>query len=114
MPFALAGQNLSIAGEWCTDTTPSDCIKITPTSSDGEQFSAELTRGQGGRVYSQGMGYFRRGQAVFAFRRVDIADHGFMVMLVEKANLARGRSFNPDGSARWRGNYVRKSGAARR
>lgn len=113
-PFVLAGQSAKISGIWCTDTSPSDCIKIVPTSSDGEQFTAELTRGQGGRVYAQGSGYVRGNQAVFAFRRVDIADIGFAALFIASADRAQSRSFNPDGSPRWRGNYIRKSGGAAR
>ncbi|MBE0657297.1 MAG: hypothetical protein IH602_06375 [Bryobacteraceae bacterium] len=44
-----------------------------------------------------------------AFRRVDIRDIGFMTFITKGLDTADARTFNPDGSQRWRGIYKRKS-----
>jgi hypothetical protein len=92
------------AGLWCVESNPNDCLRITVTG-------AETVTGsfvENGAVYAEATGYFRGSNLAMAFRRTNRVDVGFVTFIFRNATRADARTFNPDGSQRWAGAYVKR------
>jgi hypothetical protein len=62
---------------------------------------------EGGKTYAEGTGYFRDGKLVLAFRRTNTRDIGFATFQLRDKRTADARTFNPDGTVRWKDVYVK-------
>lgn len=94
----------SFAGKWCGQLDSTDCIVIT--SKAPEVVSAVFySRGQ---AYAEAGGYARDGKLVLSFRRISNRDLGFATFVGRDAKTADARTFNPDGTIRWKGVYVKQ------
>jgi hypothetical protein len=93
------------ASEWCAQGNPSDCLVLT--SGGGEVVTGYFV--EGGRKYADAMGYGRGDKISLAFRRLNNSDIGFVTLILRDAKTADGRTFNADGTQRWRGVYAMKT-----
>ena len=97
-------QAQSVAGRWCAESNRSDCLVLTATSSQ------DLFNGifyDGSNRYALATGYFRDGKMALAFARVNSREIGYATFHFQGADRADARTFNADGTQRWRGVYVR-------
>jgi len=103
---AAAASAQSVSGLWCQEAVPAHCILLTQAAKTTEIISADLQAS--GKTYALASGYFQDGRLSLAFRRVDTREIGFMTFITKGADTADARTFNPDGSPRWRGVYRRQ------
>jgi hypothetical protein len=94
-----------ISGKWSNKDNPNDSIIISISSNDTEFLTAQFI--ENGKKYAEAIGYFRDGKITFAFRRTNTRDIGFVTFILRNPKTADSRSFNPDGSQRWQGVYLR-------
>jgi hypothetical protein len=103
VPLAAA-KNPGLAGLWCVEANPKDCLKLTVTGP--ESVSGSFL--ENGTVYSEAVGFARGDKLSMAFRRTNSPDLGFVTFILRNATTADSRTFNPDGSQRWRGVYLKR------
>jgi len=94
-----------VGGRWCAQGSGADCLVITVSKASAEVVTAVFQ--DGGRTYAEASGYARDGKVAVAFRRTNARDIGYATMHLRDANTADARTFNPDGTQRWKGVYVR-------
>lgn len=101
---AGGGSSGGPAGLWCAESNPNDCLRITVTGT--ETVTGSFI--EKGAVYADAVGYFRGSNLTMAFRRNNRADVGFITFIFRSATRADAHTFNPDGSQRWAGVYVKR------
>ena len=94
-----------IAGKWCVQGNPKDCLVINPSPHSPDAVVARFQEGE--TAYAEGTGYFRDGKLVLAFRRLNARDIGYATFHLRDKKTADGRTFNPDGTLRWKGLYLK-------
>jgi hypothetical protein len=95
----------TVAGKWCVETNPADCLLVTVATASPEVVTAVFQ--ENGKTYAEATGFFRDTKLSLAFRRTNSRDLGFVTFQLTDAKRADGRTFNADGSQRWRGVYLR-------
>jgi hypothetical protein len=93
-----------LAGVWCVEGNASDCLRLTFT---GTETVSGIFQDRGS-TYAEAAGYARAGKLSMAFRRTNNQDLGFVTFILRDATSADSRTFNPDGTQRWRGVYRKR------
>lgn len=102
--LAQSGGPTAMAGEWCAQSNAGDCLIITATTAEG----VSGTFLDSGKQYALAVGYARGQRMSMAFKRVNHTDLGYVTFILRDAKTADARTFNPDGTLRWSGVYLKR------